>query len=278
MISKLVVKCYGIIPKSVKEIIGKASILKPIRDILLRKNNHYKEVSGRVSKSYQGYKVSFNFYGSVQNVAKAQKKGVEGTLLNHAIKLLKTYKKHEDDCVILDVGANFGFLSLVWGSSVCKNKGKVYAFEPNTHVFETFSKSIQSNQLNSIVKPEHCAVGNANKTIQLFLDNTTSNVLETHTTGDTIDVDMLTLDRYVVDNKIERCDLIKIDVDGIELEILKGGMDTLTKLKPIFIVETNSDYKIIEFFKALHYKILDMDLKTYEAGQVLPINIFCVPN
>lgn len=278
MINKFVIKCYGMIPTSVKEIIGKTSILKPIRDVLLRQNNHYKEVSALVSQSYQGYDMSFNFFGSLQNVAKAQKKGIESTLLNHSIKLLNTYKEHQDDCVILDVGANFGFLSLVWASSVCKNSGHIYAFEPNKSVFDSFSKAIHSNQLDSIIRLESYAVGNDNKIIQLFLDNTTSNVLKSHATVENVDVTMLTLDTYVIDHTIERCDLIKIDVDGIELEILRGSIETLNKLKPIFIVETNNDYNIIKFFEKLHYKILDMDLNIYHEGGELPINIFCVPN
>ena len=278
MISKLVVKCYSLVPGGLKKGLGKVSMLKPIRDLLLRQNDYYKEVSGSIRKKYHDYDVSFEFFGSLKNVAQAKKKGIEGTLLRHSMSLLKQYKHHENDCVIFDVGANFGYLSLVWATSVCKNYGNVYAFEPSHYVFSSFSKSVANNSLSHIIKPEHMAVGNANKQMTLYLNNTTSNILNTNASSQSIEVEMRTLDTYILEHAIKRCDLVKIDVDGIELDILKGSLKLLKTLKPIFIVETNNDYRIIEFFNSQAYTILDMNLKIYKSGQALPINVLCVPN
>jgi hypothetical protein len=89
---------------------------------------------------------------------------------------------------------------------------------------------------------------------------------------------MITLDSFAKRNEIERCDLVKIDVDGIELDILKGAIQLIEKYKPIFIVETNGNVQILDFFGNIEYQILNMQLKPFQPGNKLPANIFCVPN
>jgi hypothetical protein len=70
---------------------------------------------------------------------------------------------------------------------------------------------------------------------------------------------------------------VKIDVDGIKLDILMGATELIKKLKPIFTVETNGYKKIIDFFHKLDYQILDMKLNPIQSGNQLPPNIFCIP-
>ncbi|GAA3571631.1 hypothetical protein GCM10022395_21300 [Snuella lapsa] len=245
--------------------------------MLFRGKKSYREVSGKVKKVYGGYDMGFWFFGSIQDVAKAKGKGVESTLLNNSIEIIKTYKACQDDCVVFDIGANFGFLSLVWAQSVSKNGGCVHAFEPNPTVFKSFQKSIVKNDLEVVIAANHAALGNENKIIDLYLSNTTSNVLESIHSGVKTQVDMFRLDSYVQNNSVNRCDLIKIDVDGIELDILKGAEETLKAFEPIFVVETNSDMRIVDFFKSHGYEVLDMNLQPFKDGDSLPVNVFCVP-
>ena len=89
---------------------------------------------------------------------------------------------------------------------------------------------------------------------------------------------MVRVDDYVAKNNISKCDLIKIDVDGVEHDILKGSLKTLEQFKPICIVETNDDHHIVDFFIDNNYKVLDEKLNEYKAGVRLPPNIYCVPN
>ncbi len=90
-------------------------------------------------------------------------------------------------------------------------------------------------------------------------------------------IKMVSLDLYVVDNNIEKCDLVKIDVDGIEYAILKGAEELIKRFRPTFIVETNGDMKLIEFLENRNYKILDMKLEVYKREDEIPENVFCVP-
>ena len=278
MLNRVLIKIYHVVPSSVKRSLGQSKLLKPLRDALLRRKTSYVEALGQIQSNYGNYPVDFWFYSNIQNVAKAQKKGIESTLLNNSITLINKHKGCQNDCFVLDIGANFGFLSLVWARSICKNKGHVFAFEPNPDVYKSFLKSINKNELTSIITAEHCAVGSEDKTIPLYLSDTTSNALKTDASNKTVSIDMITIDTYFQNKNLTKCDLIKIDVDGIELDILKGSICTIEKLKPIFIVETNDDLRIVEFFIKRKYKILDMKLKEYKHGAILPLNIFCVPN
>lgn len=279
----LLVKLYSAIPNSVRNYIGKTSRLRFFRDILLKQGGIYREVSALINRTYQSYDISFVFYGSVKDVSRASTGGIENKLLTNSIKLFETYKLNAYDIVGFDIGANFGFLSLVWSQTICKKKGKIYAFEPNRNVFNTLTKSVKKNQLNNKIITCYNALGSEVKEVNIFLDSSTSNI---DINSDTLKkekviktkVNMVTLDSFIIANKIERCDFVKIDVDGIELDVLEGSITTLSKFNPIVIIEVNNDKRIIDFISKNNYKILDMDLNEYAPNNKLPLNVFCVPN
>jgi len=273
---KLIVYIYHKIPAKTRDKIGKNKMLKWIRDYFLRKDGVYREVKVNVTRTYQEYEVNFDYFASIKGASKAQHKGVENKMLNHSIRLMKKLK-NSNDCVVFDVGANFGYLTLVWARSISK-EGKVIAFEPNANVNKTLTKTIRANRLENTITLENYALGAEEKVIELFLDNTTSNVVQSENSGATAKVQMTSIDQYISKQGIERCDLIKIDVDGIELDILNGSIETLKQFKPIYIVETNDDNQIIEFFVQRNYTVLDASLKPYNLDDKLPLNVFCVPN
>ena len=269
---------YNLFPKSIRNKLGKSKILKPFRDTFFRRNGTYREIRSNIKRQYLNYNVEFGFFASLQVALKAKERGIENTLLRHSIELLQKRRNGNNDYAVFDVGTNFGYLSLVWANSVCEN-GKVYSFEPHPNLYKSFINSVNFNQLNNQITPENVAVGNSEGTLNINLVSTTANV---NTINDknqktkSKKVDIITLDSYVEKNDINKCDLIKIDVDGIELDILKGSEEIIRKFQPIIIVETNNDFQIIDFFKRINYNILNMKLKPIQEGE-LPLNIFCVP-
>ena len=72
-------------------------------------------------------------------------------------------------------------------------------------------------------------------------------------------------------------DLIKIDIDGLEMDVLEGCLKTIDRFRPVFIVEFNNNRDLITFFNELDYKILDLNLKEFNSQGNLPLNIHCVP-
>ncbi len=277
MLNSFIRFLYAWIPKSMQEKLGRSRILEPIRNIILHPQESFREISVPVNRNYCGYAVSFDFYASLKTAYKAENRGIENTIIRNAIQLLKQHKRIvEKEAVIFDVGANFGYLSLVWAKSIAQD-GSVIAFEPNVNVHNSFKKSIQANKLSSIINLQNRAVGKKNGKIQIFLSTTTSNIVRNNASKNSVTIDMVSLDSFCEELNIGRCDLVKIDVDGIELDILNGSVNVIGKFKPIFIVETNADNKIIEFFNSQNYIILDMHLKIFQSGDSLPPNIFCVP-
>lgn len=84
---------------------------------------------------------------------------------------------------------------------------------------------------------------------------------------DLVDIRTHTLDDYVKENSIEQVDFIKIDVDGYEYKVLKGGINTLTKNRPVMFCELsfyidaiqNSSVKeFIKFIDDLNYKFVTL--------------------
>jgi FkbM family methyltransferase len=274
---KVLIYLYNNLPKSIQHKIGRSLWLKKIRDFFLKSDGRYKESSVKIKKTYINQNVEFVFYASIKTAAEAKKSGIETRVLNNSIELINTYMEGKSDCVVLDIGANFGYLSLVWANTISRNRGKIIAFEPSKNVYNSFGKSISYNEIDRIIKLENKAVGNENKTIKLFVDNATSNTIVVENDLAFEFVDMVSIDEYIKNVKINSCELVKIDVDGIEYQILQGCTNLINLFKPIFIVETNNDDKIISFFNSKNYQIFDMNLKPYEASSEIPLNVFCVP-
>ena len=83
-----------------------------------------------------------------------------------------------------------------------------------------------------------------------------------HLTSETIE--LITLDRHVKENKIERLDFIKVDIDGHEPQFLKGAAHTISRFKPDILLEINpinyylAGVAIWDFYdqiKSIGYKI-----------------------
>lgn len=259
-----------------KNQLGSNRFLKPIRDAVLRRKGRFKETFVEIEKNYLEYSTNFRYYASIKSALKAKHKGVENTILTNSILLLKQLNNTNDDCVIVDVGSNFGYMSMVWGQSVCRN-GKVHAFEANNDVYSSFLNSINFNGFANI-NLNYKALGNSNQTVKMYHMDTTSNFNNITNTDKFEMVDMLTLDSYDSQNDLGRCDVIKIDVDGIEYDILQGSIKVMQIYQPMYIVETNNDSRIVEFFTMNNYAVLDMKLKPYKSPSPLPSNIFCMPN
>ncbi len=276
MMNKIIMKLYNVLPYTFHKKIGSSKILRPLRNAFLRNQGSYVETKVQIKRNYLEYPISFFLFTSLKMGAKAVKSGLENTILQNSIKLLNK-RVSNDNAVILDVGANFGYLTLVWANSVSQ-KGKVISFEPNPKVHASLLKSVKANKLESKIELNNLAVGKNDGSIELYVDSTTSNTLKpTKKIGSSHTIDMVSLNSYINKNNIEHCDLVKIDVDGIEFEILMGSTELIKKCAPIFIVETNNDKRIIDFFRKQNYQILDMKLNPFQSSEQLPPNIFCLP-
>ena len=140
--------------------------------------------------------------------------------------------------------------------------GKVYAIEPQSNLYEYIKKTKTIFNWKN-VKVDRLALSDSQGMVKLFIpDNKVrknsspgativENKFDQHT-GLTEDVEAETLDAYCEKYNI-RPDFIKIDVEGNELRVFQGGINTLNKYTPKILVEIEARHvgqeKVLETFK-----------------------------
>ena len=155
------------------------------------------------------------------------------------IRTLKQYLKRGDTCI--DVGGHVGYLSLIMARLVGP-QGRVVSFEPVPQTCKALEENIQLNGLNNIGH-ECAAVGNSEGTLELVCTkgqelSWTASSVGYSVPGEQmrISVPVVTLDHYL-QRRALRPNLIKIDVEGAELSVLRGARRTLQEIRPVVLVE-----------------------------------------
>jgi FkbM family methyltransferase len=136
---------------------------------------------------------------------------------------------------VLDVGANIGIVSL-WLSKLVGPTGRVHAFEPNPELCEMLAQAIRRNEASNIC-PYAIALGARTDQLDLRIrsGNTGSGSLvpKDGLGGSKVfSVPVRTLDAVVAEERIESIRLIKIDVEGFEAEVFRGGLRVLQSTRP----------------------------------------------
>lgn len=143
------------------------------------------------------------------------------------------------DAVAIDIGANIGATAIILGHYL--TQGVVYAVEPGKTIYSLLNSNLQNNKLENIVAL-NCAVSDKNGQLS-FVENSAFGHIELGKPSDGVRVNSVaahTLDDLVESLKIERLDLIKIDVEGFERQVLDGGNESLRRFNPLIYLEFNS--------------------------------------
>lgn len=130
----------------------------------------------------------------------------------------------------LDVGSNIGLMSLL-AAKVVGCEGQVYAFEPESQTFAILSRNIEINGFKNI-KAHELALGASSSTARIFRQVRKREAATLigpagNTTGGK-EVPIETLDKFINEKNISNVRMIKIDVQGWELEVLKGAPNILS--------------------------------------------------
>ena len=147
---------------------------------------------------------------------------------------------------VLDIGARV----VSWTMAMNKFCGRVVAFEPDKLHYECLVKNVPED-----VETHQLAIGAEEKMISLSEDDFTQSK---RVVGEGT-IPMITIDRLGIDD----IDLIKIDVEGFEMEVLKGAEKTLGNVQYIMIELNNatkkygsSNIEIENYIGSLGYKVL----------------------
>lgn len=133
--------------------------------------------------------------------------------------------------VVLDVGANVGAYALLFGQWVGP-EGAVYAFEPGPHAFDGLARHVSLNQLEGTVRPVMSAVGSEEGTVPLLVSGPSGEcrlvTASADTAARTVPTPVTTIDRFCACERIDP-GLVKIDVEGWEVAVLRGARQTIRR-------------------------------------------------
>jgi FkbM family methyltransferase len=136
------------------------------------------------------------------------------------------------DLTIVDVGANIGLTAFYFS-----DYGKVYALEPSKQHFEVLTEMIKFNKLDNVF-PFKRAISNVTGQTKFYHnDNSTMFSMESivNKKDDFEEVETLTLEDFMKQEKLEKIDILKLDVEGSESKIIvsDGFKNVASKIKVI---------------------------------------------
>lgn len=129
---------------------------------------------------------------------------------------------------IFDVGGNFGQSALRFAAAF--SEATVFTFEP---VPTSFARLCHATRHHPRIKPHGFALGDAEGSAKLSItpDAASNSLLASKAAIGSLDVQVLTLDAFAATHEIGVIDLLKIDVEGYELEVLRGASKLLGERK-----------------------------------------------
>jgi FkbM family methyltransferase len=149
----------------------------------------------------------------------------------------------------IDIGGHVG----LWSFNLSHKFKHVDAFEPMQAHRDCFAKNVLATRSN--VTLHACALGSTEGSVSMVTEKTSSG--DTRVGGEG-DIPMKTLDSF----NLNDVDLIKIDCEGYELFVIKGGVETIRRCRPTIIVEQKpghggayglSDTAAVSFLKDMGY-------------------------
>jgi FkbM family methyltransferase len=246
-----------------------------------RMNEHPRRISFVLASSKQGTLILNRLD---YNGADSNQYGVGIQLLNDGVyseaeieltgKLLTLRRQYFGDGVVaIDCGANIGIHTIDWARLMI-GWGRVIAIEAQERVYYALAGNIAINNCFNATAL-HAAVAESNGTLRIpTLDHQRPASFgslelkrrpETEAIGQPVnygddtgtDVRMITLDSL----NLPRCDLIKIDVEGMEASVIAGAAATISRHSPIIMAESIKSDK-----EGLRSTLLGMGYRVFEVG------------
>lgn len=189
------------------------------------------------------------------------------------------YKVRKGD-VIIDAGANEGYLSIYYAKKV-KAEGKIFAFEPDKINVSEMKRNIKLNDNVDNIKIYEDLLWKENSRIEFFEAGTVaSSVHYQPKNSRKVFRKAITIDSFCKKENLDRLDFVKMDIEGAEIEALIGAKDILKKFRPNFVIASyhsvNGELtyiKVESFFKDNNYPFKTV---FYKDGEILTFAGPCV--
>ena len=218
-----------------------------------------------IQKTFAKNNLNFLFFDAVDGLTRAMLRD-EGDWEEHIKVKSREILKDKDAPLVIDVGGNLGAYCIPIAKELQERNGTVYVFEPQRIVFYQLCANIILNRLDN-VRAFNQAVGNYDGFIDIpeisyhnnpnigafsFVEEYRNNhQLGSSMSEVTTKVPIIQLDNFDLPKKV---DLVKIDVEGFEINVLKGAHDFIKRngYPPILFEVWSFDW-----FKAGKKEILD---------------------
>lgn len=150
---------------------------------------------------------------------------------HYGLKYFPFFTKYIEGKVFLDIGAYCGDTSLMF---IQYNPSLIYAYEPESRNFNLLKSTIEKNKIKDKVIPVKKGLGDEKGWFSMDISGTASTLnTKLQTSSNVEKVEISTLDDDCEDKYIG---LIKMDVEGFEYNVIKGGLKMIKKDKPIMII------------------------------------------
>lgn len=147
--------------------------------------------------------------------------------------------------IVVDIGANIGLRAMAFAKAA--RNGRVIAFEPHPVSFARLKAHAEANQLHHLV-PVRLGIGNARSSARLYEvvgTNPGMNRIISDPEADSRfpsqEIEIDTLDRALAAQGVMHVTHIKIDVEGYEMEVLRGSEAVLLRDRPALFIELDDD-------------------------------------
>lgn len=139
--------------------------------------------------------------------------------------------------IVLDCGAHVGVFTQ---QALDRGASKVVAIDPDPVQLECLRRNFADEIARGavIVVPKGVWSSGGTLTLNVGVQNSGMSSLVEETGGETIDVEVTTIDDLVRELGLERVDYIKMDIEGAEREALRGGLRTIAGFQPRILLET----------------------------------------
>lgn len=184
-------------------------------------------------------------------------------------------KQLRSGCVFYDVGANFGFYSLL----AARQGAQVFAFEPDVQIAKSLERHARLNFLNARVEIIRAAVYSVTGSIALEPASCQRGHGNAHVgvalvpSHPTVSVPCTTLDDFA--RKHVAPDVVKIDVEGAESEVLKGAEKVFAVSRPHLLCEVHDPVNASFVEAWLEHR--DYDFRWLDESDKLPRQLLATP-
>jgi FkbM family methyltransferase len=191
--------------------------------------------------------------------------------------------------IVVEVGGHIGYVAL-WLAKLV-GSGHVYVFEPGPNNLKYIETNLR-DKANVTLVPK--GVGNVPARRTMFVERLTglnntfveeSPLLKANAAfdgfnadelRDSVPVELVRFDDYAAEHSV-RPDLIKIDVEGFEMEVLQGMLETISSEHPKLMIEvTRHPEEVWQILQSRGYVVFGEELRLIGTAKELHGNVFCM--